>query len=152
MHNCLIQAQDDGDKERYKGILRKIEREEQKSIWKQINRATDDPKLGAIPKVQWMEGLQLVDIEGTEEMNAELQQVMEQHFNLSMSATITMSSLWEKLGFLSDTKFTTNLLSGSVDIPEDEDDVTELVLREIICLFSTLRSGNQEINLGEEQF
>jgi hypothetical protein len=85
-------------------------------------------------------------------MNGEIQQVTEQRFDLSMSATITMPFLWEKLGFLSDTKFTTNLLSGSVDIPEDEDDVTELVLREIICLFSTLRSGNQEINLGEEQF
>ena len=63
--NCLIQAQVDGDKEGYKGILKMIEWEEQKSILKWINRATDDPKLGAIPKVKWMEGLQLVDIKDT---------------------------------------------------------------------------------------
>jgi hypothetical protein len=54
--NCLIQVQDNGDKEQYKGILKTIEWEEQKSIWKQINRATDEPKLGAISKVQRMEG------------------------------------------------------------------------------------------------
>ncbi len=60
--NCLIQAQDGGDKERYKGILRTIECKEQKSIWKQINRATDNPRLGAIPLVQQMEGTEVVDI------------------------------------------------------------------------------------------
>jgi hypothetical protein len=54
--NYLIQAQDNGDKEQYKGILRTIEWEEKKSIWKWINRATNEPKLGAILKVQWMEG------------------------------------------------------------------------------------------------
>jgi len=57
--------------------LRTIEQEEQKSIWKRINRATDEPKLGAIPKVQWMEGLQLVDIKDTDKMNVEIQRVME---------------------------------------------------------------------------
>jgi hypothetical protein len=43
LRNCLIQAQDGGDKERYNGILRTIECKEQKSIWKQINRVTDNP-------------------------------------------------------------------------------------------------------------
>ncbi len=132
--------------------MRTIEREEQNSIWKQINRATNEPKLGAIPKVQWMEGLQLVDINDTEEMNAEIQCVTEQCFDLSMSATTIMSSLQEKLGFLLDTEFATNLLSGDIDIPDDVNDVTALVLREIICLFGTLWSSHQKINLGEEQF
>jgi hypothetical protein len=71
--NCLIQAQDGGDKERYKGILRTIERKEQKSIWKQINRVTNDPRLGAIPLVQRMNGTEVVDIIETKEMNAEIQ-------------------------------------------------------------------------------
>ncbi len=93
LHNCLIQAQDGGDKERYKGILRTIECKEQKSIWKQINRATDDPRLGAIPLVQQMEGTEVVDIVETKEMNAEIQQVMEQRFDLSMSVSITMPLL-----------------------------------------------------------
>jgi hypothetical protein len=101
-----------------------------------------------------MEGLQLVDIKDTVEMNMEIQQVMEQRFDLSMSATITMLSLREKLRFLSDSKLT-NLLSRDVDIPDNVDNidnVTAMVLREIIRLFGTLRSGHQEINVGEEQF
>ena len=53
-----------------------------------------------------------------------------------------MSSLWEKLGFLLDTKFAMNLLSRDVDIPDDVDNVTAMVLREIICLFGTPRCGH----------
>ncbi len=70
-----------------------IEHEEQKSIWKRINRAIDDPRLGAIPSVQRMEGYSVVDITDTKEMNAEIQQVTEQCFDLSMSAPITVLSL-----------------------------------------------------------
>jgi hypothetical protein len=93
-----------------------------------------------------------VDIIETKEMNAEIQQVTEQRFDLSMSASITISSLQEKLGFLSDTEFATNLLSGKVEIPDDVDNVTAMILREIISLFQTLHSEHQEITLGEEQF
>jgi hypothetical protein len=73
LQNCLIQAQDKGDTARYKGILRTIECKEHKSIWKQINRATDDPRLGAISFLQRMEGSSIVDITDTEEINAEIQ-------------------------------------------------------------------------------
>jgi hypothetical protein len=63
-----------------------------------------------------------------------------------------MSLLREKLGFLSDNKFATNLLSGNVEIPDGLEDVTAMILREIIRLFQTLNSEHQEITLGEEQF
>jgi hypothetical protein len=55
-----------------------------------------------------MNGIEVVDIVETKEMNAEIHQVTEQRFDLSMSMSITMSSLREKLGFLSDTEFATN--------------------------------------------
>ncbi len=69
-----------------------------------------------------------------------------------MSTSITLSLLGEKLGFLSDTEFATNLLSGEGEIPDDVDNVTTMILREIIRLFRTLHSEHQEITLGEEQF
>ncbi len=50
-----------------------------------------------------------------------------------------MSSLQEKLGFLLDIKFANNLLSGKVDIPDDVDNVTTMILREICRLFQTLQ-------------
>ncbi len=148
----MIQAQDEGDNARYEGILRTIERKEQKSIWKRINRAPDNLRLGAIPFIQRMEGSNIVDITDTKEMNAEIQRVTEQHFDLLMSTPITMLSLRKKLGFLSDTKFANNLLSGNVDILDDVADVTAMILREICRLFQTLQSNQREITLGEEQF
>jgi hypothetical protein len=54
-----------------------IEREEWKSMWRQINRTLDDPSLGAIPFLQCMEGGRVVDIMETEAMNTEIQVVTE---------------------------------------------------------------------------
>ncbi len=93
-----------------------------------------------------------MDITDTEEMNAEIQRVTEQRFDLSISAPITMLLLWEKLGFLSDTKFANNLLSGDVDMLDDVEDVAAMILREICHLFHTLQSDQREITLGKEQF
>jgi hypothetical protein len=97
-----------------------------------------------------MEGSSVVDITDTKEMNKEIQQVTEQRFDLSMSVPITMSLLQEKLGFLSDTKCANNLLSGEVDIPDDVNNVTAMILREICHLFRTLQSDQSEITLGKE--
>jgi hypothetical protein len=99
-----------------------------------------------------MEESSVIDITDTEEMNAEIQRVTDQLFILSVIAPITMSSLREKLGFLSDTEFANNLLSGNVDIPDDVDNVTAMILREICHLFQTLQSNQREITLDEEQF
>ena len=77
-----------GDEDKCKGILQTIEREEQKSIWQQINRAINDPSLGAVPFVQRMEQGEVVDIYKTEAMNLKIQVTTEQRFNLSMSALL----------------------------------------------------------------
>jgi hypothetical protein len=110
LRDCLVKAQEDGDKARSKGISRTIRREEQRSVWQRINRAIDKPSLGAIPLVQKMENGEVVNITETEEMNKEIQDVTEKQFDLSMSAPITVSWLCMKLGFLSDTDFATSLL------------------------------------------
>jgi hypothetical protein len=93
LRDCLIKVQEDGAEARCKGILHTINREEQKSIWRRINRAIDKPSLGAIPLVQKMENGEVIDITETEEMNKEIQEVIEKRFDLSMSAPITMSLL-----------------------------------------------------------
>jgi hypothetical protein len=71
--DCLICAKSSGDDDRCKGILQTIEREEKKSIWRQINRAIDNPSLGAVPLVQRMEHGGVVDIYETEAMNCKIQ-------------------------------------------------------------------------------
>ncbi len=102
--------------------------------------------------MQKLEDGKVIDIMETEEMNKEIQVVMKQWFDLSMSPPITMSSLCSKLGFLSDTDFAISLLKGEVHIPDDVDDVTMTVIEEIIHLFTTLQDNHAAITLGEDQF
>jgi hypothetical protein len=73
LRDCLIRAKSSGDEDKCKGILQTIEREEQKSIWQRINRAINDPSLGAVPFIQRMEQGEVVDIYETEAMNLEIQ-------------------------------------------------------------------------------
>ena len=44
--NCLVRAEDLGDKDKVKRIKQNINREEGKVMWYVINKATDDPRLG----------------------------------------------------------------------------------------------------------
>ncbi len=72
MQDCYTRAKEAGDKDQCKGILRTIGREEQKSIWRRINRAIDDPSLGAIPFVQRIKEGMMVDILDTDTMKKEI--------------------------------------------------------------------------------
>ncbi len=77
-----------------------------KSTRRRIDWAVDDPSLGAILFVERIKDGQVIDIHDIVAMNTtEIQNVMEQRFDLSMSTPITMSLLRDKLRFLSNTDF-----------------------------------------------
>ncbi len=105
-----------------------------------------------MPAVQKIEHGEVVDIYKTKAMNIEIKVTTEQRFGLSMSAPITMTSLRDRLGFLSDTDFAIQMLRGEVHIPSDVDATTTLVLEEIIRLFGMLHEGHIEITLETEEF
>ncbi len=150
--DCLIRAKEAVDEIRCTGILQTINQEENKSIWRRINRAIDNPFLGAVPFIQWMQHGQVVDIYEEEEMDCEIQVTMERCFDLSRSAPITMMSLRERQGFLSDTEFAQSMLRGEVHIPAEVDDTITIVIEEIIRLFQSLHEGHVEISLGVDEF
>jgi hypothetical protein len=152
LRDCLIRAKEASDEIHCTGILQTINWEENKSIWRRINRAIDDPSLSAVPFVQRMEHGQVVDMYEAEEMNRKIQVTMERCFNLSRSALITMTSLRERLGFLSDTEFAQTMLRGEVHIPADVDGTTTIVIKEIIWLFQSLHKEHIEISLGADEF
>jgi hypothetical protein len=152
LRDCLIKAQEDRDEGRIQGILCTANREEQKSIWRRFNQAINKQSLGAIPLVQKMEDIEVINITETEEMNKEIQEVTEKRFNLSMSAPITMSLLCKKLGLLSNTDFSISLLHGIVHIPDDIDNVTTTAIEEIIWLIRSFQEDHAEITLGELEF
>ncbi len=61
LRDCLIWAKDAGNKIQCTGI-RMINQEENKSIWRKINRAIDNASLGAVPFIQRMEQGEVIDI------------------------------------------------------------------------------------------
>ncbi len=85
-------------------------------------------------------------------MNWEIQVTIEKHFDHLMSVPITMSSLRECLGFLSDTEFTMNMLQGEVHIPADVDNTTTIVIEEMMHLFQALHKGHAKVSLGADKF
>jgi hypothetical protein len=97
--DCLILVKSSGDEDKCKGVHQTILREEQTSIWQQINRAINEPSLGAVPFVQRMEHGEVVNIYEAKAMNLEIQVTTEQRFDLSMSTPITLTSLWDRLRF-----------------------------------------------------
>ena len=87
LRNRLILAEERGDKAAYRGVKQTIEREENKPIWREINQSVDDAILGETDHVQRIhpDG-NTKDITDPEDMNAEIQYVMEQMFDLAHSA------------------------------------------------------------------
>lgn len=102
LRDSYIRKKETGNEGKCTEILRIIGLEEQKSMWRRINRALDTPSHGAISFVQRMENGQVVDITDTDEMNKEIQTVTEKRFDLSI--------LRSRLGFHSDTDFANSLL------------------------------------------
>ena len=93
LRDCLLKAEDINDREKYKEILRVIEREEQRTVWRAIRRVTNDPQLGAITFVQQDSPEGVINITDREEMCIEIQTVTERRFELAESAPVTTSSL-----------------------------------------------------------
>ena len=130
-----------------------MQREWNRSTWPRINQAVDDPRLGAIKKVQRREFGELVDVTDKDDMESEIQEVTERRFDLAHSAPATMSSLVEKLGYLSDTEFAKLFLKGEEEVPSDVDEKTRLVLEEIARLGMRLEAFDGErLEMTEEKF
>jgi hypothetical protein len=63
-----------------------------------------------------------------------------------------MSSLRERLSFLSDTKFAMNMLQGEVHIPADVGNATTIVIKEIMHLFQAQHKGHAKVSLRVDEF
>jgi hypothetical protein len=85
-------------------------------------------------------------------MSKEIQMMTVKCFDLSMSASITMSSLRKRLGFSSDMDLATIMLTGKVHIQADVNDITTTIIEKIICLFLLLQEGHLECVLEDDHF
>lgn len=132
------------DPVRRKGVLRVISQEEQRSIWRTINRVTDPPCTGVITHVQRMEGGSVVNLCTLDEMTKEIQEVIEKRFALAESASALISSLRQSVGYLADTEFAKDLLEGRAEIPDDVDEKTSLILQELQRLCQLVRGAERD--------
>ena len=137
-------AEEKGDTEAMKGIKRVIDREEGARMWYFINRVTDDQKSGGILRIERYVNRKLEVNTKQEDMMCCIQEEMEYRFLLVHSAKITGTTLAEKLGYLSDVQVTEALFTGEMEIPDNANNVTALVLTEISRLGIEFLAGNGE--------
>ena len=146
-------ARAEGRQDDCAGIARVQQREKNVSTWIPINRAVDDPRLGAIRQIHKKEGGRMITVRDKEGMEREIQTVGEHRFDLAHSAPISMSSLIEKMGYLSDTEFARAFLKGEEEVPADVDGKTTLILEEIARLGMSLEPfGEERLELTPEKF
>ena len=119
------------DEEGMKEVKQVIQQENNSRMWYFINRVTDDPKSGGVVKVKRYVNGQLETNTEQDDMVLCIQEETEYRFLLAHSAKITNTTLAEKLGYLSDAKVVEELITGRMDVPDDVDDVTALILDEI---------------------
>ena len=113
-----------------------ITKENQRNTWLSIKRVINEPRLGAITKVEKNTEDGIVEIHDLDGMVAEIQQVTEKRFELAESAPASTTSLRTSVGFLADTQFALDLLSGTTDLPTDLDDPTRTILEEMKLLWN----------------
>ena len=95
----------------------------------------------------------MTTVRDKEGMEREIQTVGECRFDLAHSAPVSMSSLIEKLGYLSDTEFAAAFLKGEEEVPADVDRKTALILEEIARLGMSLEPfGEERLTLTPEKF
>ena len=136
-----------------KGVRGAIQREENSRMWYFINRVTDDPKSGGVLRVERYVNGELETNTEQEDMVSCIQQETEYRSLLAHSAKTTNTTLAEKLGYLSDAQVAEALIAGKMDIPENVDDVTALIIDEISQLGMKLVAGNgEEITVSPDDF
>jgi len=146
-------AEELGDAESMKAVKQIMQREDNSRMWFFINRVTDDPKSGGVVKVERMVNGQLETNTEQDDMVRCIQEETEFRFHLAHSAKITNTTLAEKLGYLSDAHGADALITGQMDVPDDVDDVTALIVDEISQLGMNLMAGNgKEITVAPEDF
>ena len=152
LRNRLIVAEEMSVEEGMKEVKRAIQREDNSRMLYFINRVTDDTKSGGVVKVERYVNGQLETNTEQDNMVSCIQEETEYRFLLAHSAKITNTTLVEKLGYLLDAKVAEELITGRMDVPDDVDNVTALILDKISQLGMNFVSGDGGITVTPDDF
>ena len=131
LRDCLVRAEAKKDKVKVKAIRQKIDGEHTRKMWYIISRATKAPKSPAVLKVERVVNGRKVRLEDEEGVVDAIQGETEVRFTLAHSAPISKTLLAEKLRYLSNEAIALDIILGRYEIPDEMDEATALILREI---------------------
>lgn len=120
-----------GDSTTEKAIHQRMKQEHDRNVWKRIKRVTNTSTSRACLEVQVKKGDHTFSFTSKTEMEQAIQHEIKSRFALGNSAPISRTLLGEELKYLSDANVAFSIIEGTYEIPEDLDDATTFILREI---------------------
>jgi len=151
LHNCLINAHAKKVKECTRQIKAKMEKESNSKMWYWINHTQKDPRCGTFHVVQRVVDGILQESDGQEETEDFIFEEMEVRFQLAAKAPISKTKLIKQLGYLGDSEIAKQLIEGHLQIPDEIDDATALILEEIGKI-GILTNREVTIDITPEEF
>ena len=119
-----------------------IQHLENSRMWYCINRVTDGPTSGGVLRVERHVNGQLKTNTEQENMVSCIKEETDYRFILARSAKITNTLLAKNIGYLSGAQVAEALIAGEMEIPNNVDNVTTLILDKISWLGMKLIGGN----------
>jgi hypothetical protein len=130
-----------------------MQRENSKKVWYLIKRTVKDPRGPSVLKVQQVVDGEVQEFKEQEEIERAIQQECEVRFTLAHSAPIMNSLLGERLRYLADEDIARQIITGTYDIPEELDEATKMILREIGRMgVRIVNEEGAEIEITQEDF
>ena len=114
-----------------KNIRNRMRRESSKLAWRRINRVVRPATGRSCLQAQEEIGGNIITHTTKAEVEAAIQRECTGRFQLGHAAPIKSSLLGEEVGYLSDAKVAQDIIMGTYDIPDDMEEGTALVLKEI---------------------
>jgi hypothetical protein len=144
----ILSAEDSGDSNCVKEILKILQREAQKKRWKHINYSTRPPRGGAPLAIQVQTSTTVETRDTEENMFVHLSL----WFRLANSAPIYSSTLLDNIGHLGNMQCALNILDGSYAFPPDTDKWTIKILQEAHHTYKLLNSGTIKTTVSIEDY
>jgi hypothetical protein len=150
--DIISSAEDSGDSNGTKEILKILQREAQKKRWKRINYSTCPPR-GGTPLAIQVQTSTTVKTHDTEETIFEhAAEHLSLQFRLANSALIYSSTLLDNIGHLGDTQCALNILDGSYAFPPATNKWTIKILQEAHHTYKLLNSGTIKTRVSIEDY
>ncbi len=150
--DIISSAEDSGDSNRAKEILKILQREAQKKRWKRINYSTRPPRGGTPLAIQVQTSTTVKTHDTEETIFKHTAEHLSLHFRLANSALIYSSTLLDDIGHLGDTQCALNILDGSYAFPPATNKWTIKILQEAHHTYKLLNFGTIKTRVSIEDY